>query len=151
MASDISIRFARPDERRALEELQRRASLANEHDREAILAHPEAIDLPPEQIAAQQVRVAERDGSVVGFAVTLPREDGQAELDGLFVEPGLWKGGTGRALVEDAGAMARQMGCASLHVVGNPHALGFYEACGFETVGTFETRFGPGILMRLSL
>lgn len=151
MSDALVLRLARPSEWRALEELQRRASLANENDREAILAHPEAIDLPAEQISAGQVRVAESGGVVVGFSAVLPREDGQAELDGLFVEPGLWKGGVGRALVEDASREARDRGCAELRVIGNPHALGFYEACGFETIGAFETQFGPGILMRRTL
>ncbi len=151
MSDAVSIRCALASERRALEELQRRASLANEHDRASILAHPDAIDLPLAQIEARQVMVAERDGQTVGFAVVLPRDDGQAELDGLFVEPDLWKGGVGRRLVEDAARMGRAMNATALHVIANPHALGFYEACGFETIGSEATRFGPAILMRLSI
>jgi hypothetical protein len=36
-------------------------------------------------------------------------------------------------------------------VVGNLHAERFYLACGFSIIGSFETRFGPGLLMRLPL
>jgi N-acetylglutamate synthase-like GNAT family acetyltransferase len=51
-------------------------------------------------------------------------------------------------LVEDAVRQARELGASRLHVVGNPHAEGFYAAVGFTTHGTFETRFGTGLLMR---
>jgi len=56
------IRLAVVSEKRDLEELQRRASLTNTGDRDALLAHPDAVELPPEQIAAGSVFVAERDG-----------------------------------------------------------------------------------------
>ena len=140
-----------PEERERLEALQWRASLANPGDREALLANPDAIALPPEQIAAGGVFVAERDGVMVGFAAVLPRDDGQAELDGLFVEPGLWRSGIGQALVAHCGRFAASGGAAFLHVIGNPHARGFYTACGFETEGERPTRFGAGLDMRKKL
>jgi len=149
MESPISIRPAGTGEQKALEALQLRASLNNPGDRDAVLAHPDAIVLPLEQLDAGQVFIAERNGTMAGFAVVLPREDGQIELDGLFVEPSLWKGGIGRALVDHCAAYARNVGAIALHVIGNPHALGFYTACGFESIGVTETRFGPGLLMRL--
>jgi hypothetical protein len=68
---------------------QWRASLGNPGDRDALLANPDAIALPIEQIAAGCVFVAERDGVVAGFAAVVPRPDGGAELDALFVEPPL--------------------------------------------------------------
>ena len=144
----VHIRLAVTSERHALEALQRRASLNNPGDREALLAHPDAIELPSAQIAAGQVFVAERDGAILGFAAVLPREDGDTELDGLFVEPDLWSRGVGRALVEYCVALARSHGAAFLHVVGNPHAEGFYRRCGFERFGTIDTRFGPGLAFR---
>jgi N-acetylglutamate synthase-like GNAT family acetyltransferase len=142
------IRPAVRSERQALEDLQRRASLNNSGDREALLANPDAIDLPVEQIDAGHVIVVEDADRIQGFAAVLPRDDGNAELDSLFVEPDRWGRGYGRALVDRCAAMARERGAAALHVVGNPHAEGFYVACGFEQVGTFETRFGTGLLMR---
>lgn len=146
---DLSIRLAKSSERLSLEELQRRASLNNPGDREALLANPDAIDLPVEQIEANQVFVAERNAEIVGFSAVLPREDGNVELDGLFVEPDIWKSGIGHALVARAADYTRQANAARLHVVGNPHAEGFYHAVGFETVGTFSTRFGKGLLMEM--
>jgi GNAT superfamily N-acetyltransferase len=147
----VTIRNARPDERAALEALQRKASLANAGDREAILAHPDAIVLPPEQITAEQVFVAENGESILGFSAVLDRDDGQTELDGLFVDPDLWRSGVGRLLVQRAMDYGRANGAEWLNVVGNPHAEGFYEACGFVTYGSWETEFGPGLLMRVPL
>lgn len=145
------IRQARVSEREILEALQRRASLNNPGDREALLAHPDAIELPSEQLAAACVFVAERDGALVGFAAVVPREDGGAELDALFVEPREWNRGIGRSLVDHCTAVSRARGASFLHVIGNPHAKGFYIACGFELIGTADTRFGPGLSLRRSL
>jgi GNAT superfamily N-acetyltransferase len=151
MTHDVLIRPAVIPERQALEALQRRASLNNPGDREALLANPDAIELPSDQIAAGQVFVAERDGAIVGFSAVLPREDSGTDLDGLFVEPHLWGHGIGRLLVERCVAYARAHGSAALHVVGNPHAEGFYKRCGFEMLGTVDTRFGVGLSFRRTL
>lgn len=144
---NLIIRPARPDERLRLIELQRRASLANPSDREMLLAHPEAVDTPEAQFAAGNVLLAGRDQTILGFAAIEPREDGNAELDGLFVEPKFWKSGIGRALVEAAADRALALGDSKLHVVGNPHAEQFYLRLGFVQTGHFETRFGTGLLM----
>ena len=96
---------------KTLEELQWRASLNNPGDRDALLANFDAI---------------------------VPRSDGDSELDALFVEPGTWRQGFGRALVEHCCQMAKVCGASALHVVGNPHAEGFYEACGFKIVRQFD-------------
>jgi len=93
------IRRAVVSEQRELENLQRRASLTNAGDRDALLAHPDAIELPPEQIAAGSVFVAERNGVIAGFAALLPRSDGGAELDALFVDLTMRRCGIGRRLV----------------------------------------------------
>jgi GNAT superfamily N-acetyltransferase len=142
------IRPAVVSEQRALEDLQRRASLTNAGDRDSLLAHPDAIALPLEQIAAGAVFVSEQKGAIAGFAVLLPRSDGGVELDALFVEPGMRRCGIGRTLVDHCAEVARSQGSTFLHVVGNPHAEDFYKACGFSLTGTTETRFGPGLLMR---
>src|SRR5262249_8686100 len=139
MLAEVVIRVARCDEQKALEELQRRASLMWEEYREALLASPDAIELPLEQIEAGQVCVAELEGKAIGFFVVLPRADGDAELDGLFVEPTMWGLGIGRLLVGEASRFAASEGAGSLWVVGNPRAQGFYAACGFELVGEEST------------
>jgi GNAT superfamily N-acetyltransferase len=149
--SPPSIRLAAPPEREMLEALQWRASLANAGDRDALLSHPDAIALPPGQIEANQVVVADRGGAIVGFAAVLRRKDGDVELDGLFVEPRIWRSGVGRALVSWCARYARAHDAAFLRVIANPHARAFYDACGFEVVGTCETRFGIGLVMRIKI
>ena len=147
----MTIRRAIPAERKKLEALQLRASLGNEGDREALLRHPDAIDMPVEQIRAGGVFVLEQQGTIVGFSAILPRDDGDTDLDALFVDPGTQRQGVGRALLEHCAEVARTVGSNALHVVGNTHAKQFYLACGFFIVGSFETRFGAALLMRKRL
>ena len=137
----LSFRLAEPDERDELEELKRRASLALPDYREQLLSHPDAIHLPPAQVANGQVLVAELDGRVAGFAAVVG-----GELDGLFVEPDLWRRGIGAALVDAATHQARRKGLA-LTVIANPTARDFYESCGFSLEGETQTRFGPALRM----
>src|ERR671921_779056 len=106
-AEALAIRAAEAGEREELEALQRRASLALPEYREQLEANPDAIHLPPAQIANGQVFVAELDGRVAGFAAVVG-----GELDGLFVEPGLWRQGIGAALVDAATHEARRKGLA---------------------------------------
>jgi GNAT superfamily N-acetyltransferase len=136
-----TIRLARPEERDELEALQRRASLALPEYRAQLEANPDAIHLPPAQLANGQVFVAELDGRIVGFAALVG-----GELDGLFVEPDLWRQGIARALVDEATHQARQRGLA-VTVIANPNAREFYEKCGFSLEGEAETRFGPALRM----
>lgn len=138
-ADGLTLRLARPEEHRELEELQRRASLELPEYRDQLIANPDAIYLPEGQIANGQVIVAEIGGEIVGFAAVVG-----GELDGLFVEPDLWGGGIGRLLVEAAVHEARKRGLA-LTVIANPRAQRFYENCGFTVEGEQQTRFGRGI------
>jgi GNAT superfamily N-acetyltransferase len=140
-ADTISLRRARPEEHEKLEDLQRRASLELPEYRDQLLANPDAIHLPPAQIANGQVIVAEVGGEIAGFAAVVG-----GELDGLFVEPDLWGGSIGRTLVEAVVHEARHRGL-SLTVIASPRARGFYEACGFSVEGEEQTRFGPALRM----
>jgi GNAT superfamily N-acetyltransferase len=144
----LALRPAVAADQMMLEALQWRAALGWDEYRDALMAHTDAIELPLAQIEAGQVWVAEQGGAMMGFCVVAPRADGQAELDGLFVEPGSWRKGVGRILVAQAQDAARGQGAAWLHVVANPLALGFYRACGFELLGRCDTQFGLGLTMR---
>src|SRR5262249_27929706 len=135
-------------EQKELEDLQRRASLTNAGDRKALLAHPDAIELPLALIAAGGGFFAEREGTIVGFSAVEPRKEGERELDALFVHPNRRRRGIARSLVEYCAEVARTRKSTALCVVGNPHAVDFYTACGFNLIGTAETRFGTGLLMR---
>jgi GNAT superfamily N-acetyltransferase len=149
MIASLNMRPATVAERGALEALQWRASLMWEEYRDALLAHPDAIELPVEQIA--RTIVAELKDKAVGFAVVLPRRDGDADLDGLFVEPAVWRAGIGTRLIREAEIFAAAEGADFLCVVGNPRAEGFYAACGFKLIGREATRFGIGLTMRKAI
>lgn len=151
MPADMLIRTAGIHEKRALEQLQLRASLANEGDREHLLRNPDIISIPDAQIASGHVFVAQLDGRTIGFAALQPHDDGSVELDGLFVEPEYWQHGIGRRLVQHCIEIARRRAANTLTVIANPHALAFYRSCRFEERGTTQTQFGPAILMALKL
>jgi GNAT superfamily N-acetyltransferase len=140
-ADTFDLRLAMPEEHEELEQLMARASLELPDYRDALLANPDSIHVPPAQIANGQVIVADMDGVIVGFAATV-----SGELDGLFVEPDLWGRGIGRALVDAATHEARKRGLA-LKVIANPSARRFYESCGFTVEGEEQTRFGPALRM----
>ena len=131
--------------------MQRRASLTNAGDREALLANPDVIEVPAEQIAGGRVFLSEWNGTILGFSAVEPRADGDTELDGLFVDPSNRRRGIGRQLVEYCSEVARGNGSKALHVIGNLHAEEFYLDCGFERIGMVETRFGDGLLLRRTL
>ena len=141
----LTIRLARLDEREALEGLQRRAALALGEYNERLEAEPDAIELPIAMIERDEVIVAELDGEVAGLAVLFIGAE-EAELDGLFVEPRLWRRGIGAALVDVATHEARKRGL-TLMVTANPSARPFYESCGFTVEGEAQTRFGPALRM----
>jgi N-acetylglutamate synthase-like GNAT family acetyltransferase len=148
---EVTVRPAVAAEHQTLEALQRRASLENEGDRDALLANPSTNKFPIRQIVEGRVFVAERNGEILGFYAVLPREDGSRELDALFVNPGRWRQGVGRALVAHCSTSAQRAGARYLYVVGNPHAMSFYSACGFEAVGTERTQFDIGLVMKRAL
>jgi GNAT superfamily N-acetyltransferase len=147
----LVIRPALPGERGALEALQLRASLIWEEYRDDLAAHPDAIALTPGAIEELRVRVATTPGRVVGFAEWSVAHDGEWELEGLFVEPPVMRRGIGGELVADVLALARDAGVRRIAVVAEPHAVAFYERCGFTREGEVPTRFGPAVRMAADL
>jgi len=147
----VSIRPALAAERRALEELQFRASIHSTRYADVLRANPDAIEISPWQFEQGLVRVAEDGDVVVGFAVLLPPVEGACELDAIFVEPDRMRTGLGRLLIDDAVASARGWRATRIEVVANPDAFDFYERVGFAGNEIVTTRFGPGRRMRLRI
>lgn len=151
LIDDLNLRPARLDERDFLERLQLEASLTWEDTRASLLANPEAVALPADQIAKGNVFVAERQSKVIGFGVVRPVQPQIADLDGLFVLPDAQGSGIGRRLVAEAVRRAQALGATALTVTANLNAKGFYEACGFYPVREIPTRFAPALLMSLQI
>ena len=69
----IEIRPARADDLAAVRRIFRDASLWNEGDRAALLAHPEHLVLAEDGSVEGRMRVAvDAGGAIVGFATLLP-------------------------------------------------------------------------------
>lgn len=134
-----------------LEGILHRASLAAPDYRDQLLAHPEALMLPIRQVEAGYVFVSDVDLAPAGFCVVVPASAGEAELDGLFVDPPFWGHGIGRLLVRHAATVASGMGATRMSVVAGHKARGFYEKCGFAVAGETRTQFAPALVMHLIL
>jgi GNAT superfamily N-acetyltransferase len=139
--SELLIRPARDEDRAALGALKLRSSLAWGDHVEELRALPEARAVPLAHMP--HAIVAERDGTIVGFATVLAGKDGEAELEDLFVAPEQWRTGVGSKLLAEAEQRAVDGGARVLHVVAGARARPFYEASGFRLVGTVATAFEP--------
>lgn len=99
------------------------------------------VDL--EIAAGWQLTVAVRNGLVLGFLATKPRD---AILDQLFVRPGELGAGIGRALLEHAMA-AMPNGFTLFTRPSNERALRFYERAGLVHLrDDVHPRFGDPIV-----
>ena len=151
MDPQITIRPARPEDQPALVHIMWQTILDTESDRELLLANPDLVQVPVEHLEPTTACVAEIGGIVAGFAIVLPRPGGDAELDGLFVDPPLQRRGIGRALVSEVRRLTTAMGAAQLYVVANENAQAFYSSVGFAETGMAQTEFRLVPRMRLVL
>ena len=147
----ILVRPAREDEQKSLEALQLRASLMNEGDRAFLLANPDVINLPLQQIQDGLVFVAELTGTVVGYVSLRVYAKRKMELEGLFTEPDQWRQGIGRRLVLHAMEASRSQGARTMIVFANPHALGFYRRMGFIKEGEVTVESQTAMVMSMDL
>ena len=107
------------------------------------------------------VWVAEHDEEVVGFcALATPSRDPDAagdvaEVAALYVDPGAWRTGVGRALMDSALAPLRAGPWREVTLwvmVGNERAHRFYERFGFTADGARRSdRAGTEVRLRASL
>jgi ribosomal protein S18 acetylase RimI-like enzyme len=145
------IRSAVPDDLGVLLDIYVRSSLSDEDDREALLAHPDALVLGDAGVREGRTRVATTpEGRIVGFATWL-RTRGALDVEDLVVDPEWMGRGVGRELVLDLPAVAHQQRVGRLEVTANRRASGFYKKMGFVEAGETATRFGPALRMRLDL
>lgn len=151
MTGVVTLRPARPDEAAELAALAVRSKAHWPYPAAFVARFARSFGLTPEVVAANDVRVAERDGTVLGFATLLQR-GGLAVLDDLWLDPTEIGRGTGRLLFEHAVARAAATGAAVLEWHAEPHATGFYEHMGAATVGWVDSPLGRAQpVMRLPL
>lgn len=143
------IRPARPDEAEALTDLCLRSKAAWGYDDVFMAASRDALTVTPDRMAAGAYQVAEDEaGSLLGLAAIV-RQGEDMDLDLLFVEPGLMRGGVGRALLEWAVSAARARGACRLTILSDVHAEGFYRRCGAIRVGEAPSDAIPGRVLPL--
>lgn len=151
MTPHATLRPGRPADQPHLLAIVWATVMDSDSDREELLAKPELVEVPVEHLSAETCIVVELEGAPVGFATVLPRPDGDAELDGLFVHPTKQRLGLGRALVAEAARLASAMGASTLHVVANEDANAFYLAVGFIQTGMAPTTLKPAPKMEMRL
>lgn len=72
----------------------------------------------------------------------------------MFVDPAFVGRGVGRALMDHAVALARELGHDSLTIVADPNAEGFYRRMGAQRIGSQASDVDPHrqlSLMRIML
>src|SRR4051812_84519 len=148
----INVRVADAADEPVLARIFRSASLSTAADRDALLAHPEALTLSDDLLARGRTRVATfADGAVVGFAATRPTDPGVLELEDLFVDPDAMRRGVARQLIVRIATEAAREDVTRIDVTANFHALGFYTAVGFIAGARVDTEFGPAQRMHLDV
>lgn len=129
MKAATQLRPARPDEAGQLSDLALRSKAHWGYDSARLEGWRDELTLPPDRIAEWNTVVADRDGTVVGFA-TLEGEPPHGELGMLFIEPTEIGRGTGRLLYQHMLAEAGRLGFRRLTIEADPNAEGFYRAMG---------------------
>jgi GNAT superfamily N-acetyltransferase len=126
----VNIRPARPGEEALLSDLAVRSKGHWGHD-EAFLARARiGLTLHPGDLERLIVRVAERDGTVVGVSAV---DVEAAELTLLFVDPPAIGTGVGGVLLRDA---LEHCGLDALLIESDPDAEAFYLRAGAVRIGT---------------
>ena len=161
-AAGLTIRLGRPDDESALSRIDR----ATWSDLSSPAPPPEAAKpFFSLRTRPEDVLVAERDGTIVGWAkiehpTPFPSTDHVWTITGLAVDPAAQGAGVGRALVEALADEARARGARRLTLrvfAPNEVARRLYERCGFEVEGVLRGEFKAGddyvddILMALTL
>lgn len=144
LTDDITIRPARDSDLDKLSDLAIRSKAAWGYDQAFMEACRDELTVKGQAIERDSVYVAEDpDGRVLGF-YHLRVEDNVGEVDALFVDPAVMRGGVGRALWRH---MERELGAqdiTALEVESDPNAVGFYRAMGMTVTGEVPSASIPG-------
>ncbi len=147
-AATFTIRAARAEEAAALTDLSLRSKAVWGYDAAFLARCRLVMQVKTEAIAGQPHFVAEADGAILGFYGLEDEADGIG-LDYLFVEPRAIGSGVGTALWHHAVETARGLGYATLIVVADPNAEGFYRRMGALPIGARASDLEPGRLLPL--
>jgi ribosomal protein S18 acetylase RimI-like enzyme len=146
LASTPTLRLARREDARAICEIEGR-SFPVDHDR---FTHRQIQRLTTNPRA--RVLVAELDGQVVGWSVTLIRTHRRwcsGRIYAVAVDPSFAGRGIGRAMVERSLQELLETGISRTYLEvrsDNEPAIALYASLGFESIKTLPGYYGPGTL-----
>lgn len=96
------------------------------------------LTVQPEYIEKNVVIAAVENGRIVGWCALIDDSD-CCQLDYCWVLPEAMHLGLGRQLIEKAIALAAESGFATMKVIADPNAVGFYQKFGFRHIGTYPS------------
>ncbi len=134
VADSVEIRDALASDAPALSALARASKAHWGYPAAQLEAWAAALEISPACIDAMHVRVACRDGVVLG-CYALACESGRCELEHFWVAPHAMGCGVGAALFADARRCAAKLGAREIAIDSDPNAVGFYLRLGARPVG----------------
>lgn len=132
----MEIRRAHPTEAAGLTEIAVAAKRHWNYAEELMQLWYDSLRVTPTRIEQQAIYVATEDDEVIGFYALIPTPEPEVyELDDLWIRPDYIGQGIGKQLFAHAVALARAQGGATLQLVAEPNASGFYQKMGMIKVG----------------
>jgi ribosomal protein S18 acetylase RimI-like enzyme len=141
------IRPALPEDAEAISALAVRSKAHWGYTAEQMSVFTRELVLSPAAVTEHRAHVIADDDGIVGFYTLLRRDDDEAELEHIFVDPTCLRRGLGAMLLRHACLVANRLAFRRLVTQSDPNAAGFYEAMGarFErlTTSSIEGRTIP--------
>jgi GNAT superfamily N-acetyltransferase len=144
----LTIRPPRPDELPGLSDLCLRSKAVWGYSAEFLAACRAELSFDPRDLEATAIAVAEQDEKLLGVA-QVRLDQGEADLQKLFVEPFALRRGVGRVLLDWAIDVATEKGAARLTIESDPGAASFYRRMGAYDLGEAPSRSIPGRMLPL--
>ena len=138
------IRPAKPQESDRLSALAFRSKVYWGYPQEFMNACRAELTYTADDIRDHHFFVILNDDRPVGFYGLTRLAAIEIELEALFVEPEYIGKGYGRALIEHAKTVAKQLGGSELIIQGDPNAAQFYLRAGGKLIGERESASIPG-------
>jgi GNAT superfamily N-acetyltransferase len=109
------------------------------------------LTIRADELETTALCAAEHAGALVGIAqITVDGRD--ADLQKMFVEPGMMGLGVGKALFAWAISSAKNLGARQMTIDADPGAVGFYKRMGAVEHGSAQSGSIPGrVLPRLQI
>ncbi len=143
-AATLIIRRAHAAEARGLSELALKSTAYWGYDEGFMAACRDELTLSADEVVRNPTYVSEVEGQVIGFYAIERVDQVRMELNFLFVDPAFIGRGYGRALIEHAKQIARDLGSSALVIQGDRNAQHFYRAAGAHQVGERASSSIPG-------